>query len=225
MLFLESPEKRLLLGEGNHTADPYYRFAMHMIEADQVSLLKAGDLSNTLPFFNELPVYEVPTIGERIKAVRGALPSVEQYVTAYLEGSETNNRDAVFDELLSNKNHYQNLNLSRRVFQIALANIAFRTCAGIFKNCAEQEKTKNYEALAYFGYIHDLMVGTKTNFYLFLEDPDAYDLSFVNEVAVVCQTRNSQTVNREAARHLFNGGNVSRVIGSGERQDEVILSF
>ena len=69
------------------------------------------------------------------------------------------------------------------------------------------------------------MVGTKTNFYLFLEDPDAYDLSFVNEVADVCQTRNSQTVNREAARHLFNGGNVSRVIGSGERQDEVILSF
>jgi len=225
MLRLEAPRStNLMLDEGSLTSDPFYNFAIGMTKEAGVQFGQAKTLLDSLPYASEMHPRELPTVLTRIEAATYALPLVEKYVADYMLEHDPLDIYSFFDDLISNESHPKNLGLSSRAFRIAIANIAFINAASIFKECDEQEKQRNYKPLAYFGVIHDLIIGSKTNITMFLEDPNAFDISFVSTILPVMKTKDNEAVREEAAKHIFNGGGVSELIQSAG-QESVVLYF
>ena len=115
------------------------------------------------------------------------------------------------------------LGLSQREYQIAVCNIGFRYFASEFKNAPSFLKEDNYQGLAYYGALHDLMMGAKTPFYLFVNDPNGQELDLLDNESILIDGYNSEEIKLAATQHLFRGNGTSTIRKFGKDAEFVIL--
>jgi len=206
---LHRPPQQLL--EAGHSTDLSYQFAMGLIQEDSTSLQQAEQDLDNLPLVQEHSE-EWPSVSTRVLSVNQMLPRVKQYVMSYLNENkeQTNKPFQVFDALISDEKPPKKLYLSRREYQIAVAQIAFRYFANGFKKDHPSKKKIYYQGLVYFGALHDFLVGGKTNLYIFLKDPEGQNLELLDKKMLIIGNVSEAEMTRRATRHVFEGNEVER---------------